>query len=258
MTMVAEIESLVDTYRLWLRQKTAVRDINGSWVEITTPFIDRHNDALQIYAKRSGEGYLLTDDSQVINDLESSGCNLQTAKRRNLLKITLAGFGVKLNENNALEVKATPETFAARKHDLVQAMLAVNDLFYLAQPVVESLFFEDVAAWLDSADVRYIPNVKFTGITGYDHQFHFGIPKSRREPERIVEAVNRPTKEGAADLIFRWTDTREARPSDARAYAVLNDREHSVPPAVIDALRNYGIEPVPWNLRAQAEAKLAA
>jgi hypothetical protein len=257
MTMVAEIERLVDSYRIWLKQKTSVREIDSSWVEITTPYIDRHNDALQIYAKRSNDGFLLTDDSQIINDLEASGCNLQTAKRRDLLKVTLNGFGVKLNES-ALEVRATAETFPSRKHDLVQAMLAVNDLFYLAQPVVESLFLEDVTAWLDGTEVRYIPNVKFTGISGYDHRFHFGIPKSRKEPERIVEAISRPTKESAADFIFRWNDTREVRAHDAQAYAILNDREHMVSPAVIDALSNYGISPVPWNSRLSAEPKLAA
>src|ERR1017187_2175275 len=110
--------------------------------------------------------------------------------------MTLNGFGVKLN-NDALEIHATVDNFPSRKHDLVQAMLAVNDLFYLAQPVVESLFLEDVTSWLDGAEVRYIPNVKFTGISGYDHRFHFGIPKSKREPERIVESISRPTKESA-------------------------------------------------------------
>ena len=34
---------------------------------------------------------------------------------------------------------------------LLQAMLAVNDMFYLAVPMVASLFYEDVVAWLLSA-----------------------------------------------------------------------------------------------------------
>lgn len=79
--------------------------------------------------------------------------------------MTLNGFGVKLN-NGALEVRASPENFALRKHSLIQAMLAVNDLFYLATPMVSSLFYEDVVAWLDQNDIRYTPNVKFAGKTG--------------------------------------------------------------------------------------------
>ena len=259
MTMVADIEKLVESYRVWLKQKTSIRDIDGSWVEITTPYLDRHNDALQIYAKASDGGYLLSDDGYIINDLEASGCSLKTTKRRDLLNITLNGFGVKLNDENALEVHASTDSFPSRKHNLVQAMLAVNDLFYLAQPVVESLFLEDVTAWLDSSEIRYTPNVKFTGTSGYDHRFHFVIPKSKKEPERVVEAISRPTRETAADLIFRWTDTREVRSSsEAQAYAILNDRDSPISSAVSDALRNYGIKPIPWSSRIEAEEKLAA
>ena len=61
-------------------------------------------------------------------------------------------------------------------------MLAVSDLLYLAEPVVKSLFFEDVVMWLDEADVRYTPKIKFTRISGYDHLFDFVI--SKLEPTR--------------------------------------------------------------------------
>jgi hypothetical protein len=36
----------------WLKDRTTLREVNGEYVEITTPYIDRHNDALQIYARR--------------------------------------------------------------------------------------------------------------------------------------------------------------------------------------------------------------
>jgi Domain of unknown function DUF1828/Domain of unknown function DUF1829 len=181
---VAEIEKLLHDYRTWLRDKTTLREVNGEWIEITTPYLDRHNDALQIYARAQNGGYVLTDDSHTIHDLEASGCNLHTDKRQTLLKMTLNGFGVKL-QNEALEVHATAENFPLRKHSLIQAMLAINDLFYLAKPIVESLFFEDVVAWLDANDIRYTPRLKFTGTSGYDHLFDFVIPKSRKQPERI-------------------------------------------------------------------------
>ncbi len=253
---VAEIESLLNDYRVWLKDKTTLRELNGSWVEITTPWLDRHNDALQIYARRENGGFVLSDDSYTIHDLEGSGCSLSTDKRRDLLRMTLNGFGVKLN-NEAIEVHATPENFALRKHNLIQAMLAVNDLFYLAKPVVESLFYEDVVAWLDASDIRYMPRVKFTGISGYDHQFDFAIPKSRIQPERILQAINRPTRESALHFINAWGDTRQVRAPESKAYAVLND-DQPVSEAVIDALRNYDIRPVLWGERLDMVTELAA
>ena len=75
---VAEVERLLHDYREWLQDKTILRDVNGAWVEITTPYLDRHNDALQIYARREDGGFLLTDDGYTIHDLEASGCSLNT------------------------------------------------------------------------------------------------------------------------------------------------------------------------------------
>jgi Domain of unknown function DUF1829/Domain of unknown function DUF1828 len=258
-TTTQEIAKLLNDYRSWLREKTTLREVNGSWVEITTPYLDRHNDALQIYARAENGGYTLTDDSYTVHDLEASGCNLNTDKRKDLLKMTLNGFGVRMNNNEALEVHASPENFPARKHNLVQAILAVNDLFYLASPIVESLFFEDVVAWLDGHDVRYTPKVKLTGTSGFDHLFDFVIPKSpRKQPERIVQAINRPTRDSAEAFIYAWSDNREVRPPDSKAYAVLNDQQQPISSGVLDAFRNYKIQPVPWSLRTEAAAELAA
>lgn len=254
--MITEVEHLLEAYRLWLKDKTVLREI-GEWVEITTPYLDRHNDCLQIYARRSNGGFVLTDDGFTIDDLERSGCKLETTKRQELLRVTLNGFGVQLR-GGALEVHAAPENFAPRKHNLVQAMLAVNDLFYLAQPFVASLFYEDVVTWLDSSDVRYTPRVKFAGRTGFDHLFDFVIPKSRAHPERIVKAVSHPSRDTAQAVVLSWVDTKDVRPPEAVAYALLNDSEQPVPAAVLDALGSYEVVAVPWSQRERVREELAA
>src|SRR5439155_122220 len=144
MTTTDEIEKLLHDYREWLKEKTTLREVNNAWVEITTPYLDRHNDMLQIYARAEDGGYVLTD-------------------------------------------------------------------------------------------VSYTPRVKFTGISDYDHLFDFVIPKSRKQPERILQAINRPTRETAEAFIYKWTDTREVRPVDSKAYAILNDTEQPVSGGVLDA-----------------------
>ncbi len=254
--MIQDIQRLLDAYHAWLKDKTVLRQVDD-WTEITTPYLDRHNDYLQIYAKKSNGSYVLTDDGSTIDDLESTGCKLQSTKRQDLLKMTLNGFGVQLHENR-LEVHASPENFAIRKHNLVQAMLAVNDMFYLAVPLVASLFYEDVVAWLDLHEIRYTPKVKFTGKTGYDHLFHFVVPKSKRQPERIIQTINRPNRETAQTLVLSWIDTKEVRSADSRAYAILNDSEHTLSPDVVDALLNYDVRPVPWSQRESVREEMVA
>lgn len=255
--MIEEIERLLNDYTLWLKDKTILKQIKSEWVEITTPHLDRHNDCLQIYAREEGNGFVLTDDSYIINDLISSGCPLDTPKRQELLKTALAGFGVQL-EGEELMVHATPENFSLKKHNLIQAMLSVNDLFYLSSPYVASLFVEDVTNWMDLSEIRYTPNVKFTGKSGYDHLFDFVIPKSIEQPERLVQAVSNPKKDSAEALVFKWVDTKETRAPDSKLYTFLNDSNSKVSQSVIDALKNYDLQPILWSEREVARDKLAA
>lgn len=254
--MIQDIRRLMDAYHAWLKDKSQLRQVD-EWVEITTPYLDRHNDYVQIYAKRANGGFLLTDDGYTIDDLEQSGCKLESRKRQDLLKLTLNGFGVQLG-GKALQVHASADNFALRKHNLLQAMLAVNDMFYLAAPMVASLFYDDVVAWLDVHEIRYTPKVKFTGKTGYDHLFDFVIPKSRQQPERIIQTINRPSRDTAQAVVLSWVDTKEVRSADSRVYALLNDSEQPVSSAVIDALRSYDVRPVAWSERESIREEMAA
>ncbi len=255
--MINEIQALMEEYVTWLKAKNSLRQIDN-WIEITTPYLDRHNDYLQIYVTKLDNGYLLTDDGYIINDLKQSGCSLDSSKRESLLHTTLNGFGVRLSKEQAIEVRATADNFALRKHNLLQAMLAVNDLFYLATPTVASIFKEDVIAWLDKIEARYISDIKFTGKSGYDHRFDFAIPKSHNQPERILQTINRPNRDTAEALAFAWYDTKVIRNSDTRAYAIINDSDRDVPTGVIDALQNYDIKTVLWRERGDAKAELVA
>ncbi len=171
--------------------------------------------------------------------------------------MTVNGFGVRL-EDNTLQVQASADNFALRKHSLIQTMLAVNDMFYLAVPRVTSLFHEDVVAWLDLRDIRHTPKVKFCGKSGYDHLFDFVIPRSRQAPERIVRAINRPSRQTAQNAAFAWHDTKAVRAPEDRAYAILNDSDRPVSQQMVAAIRSYGVTAVAWSDRETVCAELEA
>jgi hypothetical protein len=251
----AEIKELLDRHAAWLRDRTMVSQV-GESVEITTPYLDRHNDAIQLFVKRDDDGFLLTDDGYTISDLTLSGVRLESAKRQSMLQLAVNGFGVTL-EGDRLLVRATAETFAVKKQSLLQAAMAVNDLFYLSEPSVASLFLEDVQTWLDETRIRYLGNVSFPGRSGYVHQFDFAIPRSESQPERLLRAISNPDKQSAEVLIFSWLETRQLRP-DAQVYAFLNDRDRPVSAGVKNALQLYDIVPVSWTQRAVVREELAA
>ena len=126
----------------------------------------------------------------------------------------------------AFEVKVSPDNFSLRKHNLVPAMLAVNDLFYPASSTIASLFHEDVTAWLDLANIRYAPSVKFTGKSVYDCRLDFIISKAKAQPKCVLRAINCPNRDAAQVLAFGWIDTREVHSPDSRAYPIVNDSEN--------------------------------
>jgi len=254
--MRPDSRQILDEYPDWLREHSEVRTV-GEWEEITVPFLDRHNDHLQVYVKRHNGDVLFTDDGYTVIDLEQSGCSLTSPKRRGLLDLTLNGFGVKL-DNDALVVKATAGDAARKMHNLVQAMLAVDDLFYLAEPVVTSLFFEDVAQWLTEVGARSAEGVRFTGKSGLDYRFDFLIPRSSLQPERVLRAVKHPTNDATKALAFACIDTLQVRREDSVAFAILNDSEQPVGGSVLEALEAWDVRPVVWSKRHAVHDVFAA
>ena len=252
---IDEVKHLVDQYSIWLKDKIALRMVN-EYAEITTPFLDRHNDNIQIYIKKSNNGYVLSDDGYTINDLETSGCEISTDKRKAILLQTLNGFGVK-NLNNELFIITDEIHFPQKKHNLIQAILAVNDIFYTASSVVTSLFLEDVQAWLEENSIRYTPKINFAGKSGFQHYYDFVIPKSSKSPERILKALNNPDKPQIQNLIFSWQDTQLIRPDGSILYAILND-VNSLSSPVIEALANYEVESILWSSKEQYISNLTS
>ena len=242
----SEINSLLKYYFDWLKNKTFSKDMENNWVSISTPFLDRHNDCLQIYARKENEKIRLSDDGCTIEDLASCGCLLDSPHRKKLLETTLRGFGISC-EKDELFTFATQENFPEKKHNMIQAMLAVNDLFYTASPHILSFFVEDVMTWFDSIDVRYMQKVKFQGKSGYDNMFDFAIPKSKQCPERILQTISNPTIDSVQNIVFRWLDTRENRPEESKLITLINDGEKQVSPQITEAFANYDIQPIVWS-----------
>ena len=251
-----DIKKLLDRYYEWLKDKTSVRAVNDTWTEITTPFLDTHNDYMQIYAKKEDGIITLTDDGYVISDLENCGCSFESEKRKKALSFTLNRFGVSCKDG-ALLVTASEYDFPIRKQDLIQAMLSVSDMFYLSAPSVQSFFIEDVENWLIQNNVPYFSDFKLTGKSGYNHSFDFAIPKTSGKKERIIQAINNPTKENISQLIFKWLDMKEVRKEESSLIVVLNDNGKKIPEQTAKALQNYDTAVISWANKKESASLIA-
>ena len=261
---MAAKENLRKSYIDWLNTKISYKDIQSGTIEITTPFLDRHNDRLQIYAVPEKNGELrLTDDGYILSDLQLSGFDLSSSKKRQqIFNTILNGYGVTINKGtSALEITTDINDFPRKKHMLLQAMMAINDMFMTTKSTVSSLFAEDVGDFLESNDIRYNENVFLAGKSGYNHNFNYLIPHYKSAPERVIHTMNIPSKGNLSNIIFSWGDTKDLRNKrsyDSMLYIFINDQEKTVDSNMIKAFKNENINPVLWSNRQSVTDILSA
>lgn len=257
--MSFECKNIIDEYIKWIKDNTSIRSVeDGKSCGIVTPFMDRHNDHLEIYAVKTDKGLILTDDGYTISDLEMAGMSLNSPKRDKIFQSILNGFGVKVGENKDLYVEANAINVGQKKHYLLQAILAVNDMYTLSQENVFSLFKEDVEIFLKSNNLVFSKDIKLSGKTGFDHNIDFLIPSFGNKPERLIKTINHPKKEPVMATIFAFDDVAAVREQNTTNYVVYNDTlETTILQESISALNNYGIRPMPWSQKEKCLEEFA-
>jgi hypothetical protein len=255
--LAAEGKKLIDRYVTWLKQGYEVETGSG-YTLISTPFLDPHNDELQIFLEQEGENLKLSDDGYTLADLRDSGLEINTPKRDAHVRQILNGFGVR-QEGGELVVTATPRDFPQKKHSLIQAMLAIHDLSVMGQAQVLQFFEEDVARYLQEKQVPVVRNIKLPGRSGFDHLFNFVAPAQRTRRETVLQAINHLSRDFAMSVAFAVNDVRLLRGADSfGATAIINDAETRPADEFLDALRAYGIKPFVWSNRDSLVAEFGS
>ena len=247
-----DCQQIISEYLKWIKDNTVFKTVEeGKVCLISTPFLDRHNDNLDIYLIKNNGTIKLTDNGYTIADLKMSGLEINTPKRESILKTALNGFGVKMNGNDELYVDATPSNIGQKKHYLLQAILAVNDMFNLAQETVHSLFKEDVELYFRSNDIFFSKDIKLTGKSGFDHNVDFLLTATKKKPERLIKAINIPKKDTILSSIMAFNDINQTRETQTKNFVIYNDIEKEVSNDVINALDNYGVNHIRWSKKEQ-------
>lgn len=257
-----EKNNFIELYIGWLKSNMKEQILEtelGKYTQISTPFLDRHNDHLQIYVKQQDNGaLLLTDGGYTINDLSMCGCDVMSSKKRhNVLMTILNGFGMHLN-GEEIFTSANYSNFAQKKHSLIQAMLSVNDMFVLSRSQVTNIFFEDVQSFFDINSIPYIQNAQFSGSSGLSHTFEFTIPAMGKKPERFVKTINDVTGDKINSTLFSWGDIKDSRKQGTQLYVFMNDNERKIRTDYTTALEVYGVHPVLWSAREKYLDELTA
>ena len=245
MTTEDEVRSLTDSYYAWLKDGTDIRDMGSGTVVVVTPILDRHNDCFELYVSGSRGSYRISDGGYLVQDLGMAGCDVTSGKRGEQFRTILNSFGIR-NDGGELSVDATGEDFPRREHNLIQAMLAIGDLYYMSKSSVAGIFREDVLSWMASAGIQFSSDLNIRGRS-LDHHIDFLLPdRSPHSPKRILQLMERPGKARLGTVLLMKQDL-----DDPEVYVLINDKGAST--GMVDSMRgaceDMGMTPLLWSDR---------
>jgi len=241
-----EIDALVNSYWKWMKDRTILKTVKDGWVEVNTPFMDRHNDGLQIYVRKVGDYVEITDDGYAISDLESSGCSLKTDKQVSFLNKILNTNGVKLDDGS-LYMKVPMSEFPSRKNDFITTMQQIGDLYTTSKGNVYSLFSDEIALWLESKDMYPHRNIKIQGTEGITYSLDFLFARVKNAPEKALQAIGTPTKHNVSWVIVMNEGLSKNR--NIQMHIMLNDERMSqrMKKEVTLLSNSHGLHPHLWS-----------
>lgn len=229
-------------YTDWLYNNIEI-EVLSNCTEISFPFLDRHNDYLQIYIEKYENGYRLSDDSYTISDLNICDVDILTSDyRKNILNCILKSTNVQI-KSEELFIFSDKVNLIKNCNNLLQAMSSVNDMYMLSKPNISKLFNEDVSSFFQTNHVKFKRNYKAKGKSTYNHSFDFLIP----DKNILINTIYEPTKSNIEKTLFECMDIRQRNTCNFQFTIILNDSIKDIKPDVTSALNQYDVHYNNWS-----------
>ncbi|WP_294562721.1 DUF1829 domain-containing protein [uncultured Traorella sp.] len=237
------INQLIDDYYDWLKQQTKIIQ-QGEYHEITTPYLDFFNDAIQVYVKIDDDSILITDDGYTLSNLETVGVQLNQTRMKTIQGIC-NNFGVSIS-GDILLIKGFKTKFSSILHFFIQCILKIDDMNLTSTGRSISYFLSDVTDFFDQNDIFYIDNPIFLGRSGLSHSYDFSFQRTKTKPERLCRVINNVNRANLDNILFSWNDTKPSRKDNSELVVIYNDR-NKIQKGMLEAFKNYGVKTVSWH-----------
>lgn len=234
-------EKVLEQYLARIKDNTVIQNSN-TYSEIITPFLDNSNDHIWIYATKENDNIKLSDDGQTINGLIFNGVNISDKKSAIITNI-LNVFWVKYDEHTGqIYTSGTIDNIWKKKHYLLQAIVAINDMYLLSRNNIFSFFKEEVDLYFKENWIIYTKDIKLTGKSWLDYNIDFVCPKYKDKKETLIKVVNKPKKDNIIISIGTFTDIISNRTDiDTNQLLIYNDDEGKLSEEHKNALAKYSI-----------------
>ncbi|ADU95988.1 Domain of unknown function DUF1828 [Thermovibrio ammonificans HB-1] len=258
--MVENVRNLIKSYYEWLTKKVDVIDLEGSdWILVGTPFENFLGDLIDLYIRIEGNEIIISDRGETLSNLEFAGVEIsRSKKRKEIFESILLSHGV-MSDGESIFVRATERDFVKRKHQLIQAILQINDMFFLSREHITSIFKEDVRKFLEEdLKIPVAQDIILRGKSGLEFNVDFFI--TTREAEKMIKASNSVNKSIVATFLFAWEDVKEirAKKKPLEAIMIINDTNRDVSEDYLNALKQKGANYILWSKRYEEVKKLIA
>lgn len=216
-------EKLRNVYMDWIKEDLEFQNLDENYVSISTPFIDNDYDNINLYASFVNKNIIkVSDFGFTLYNLTELGINLTPKFKTgwHIFREILDDFGIS-NDKGTLCVQTPIENFPMAKTRLLQAVMRVNDIFYLSKHNVVSSFNDIIAEFFNKNNILYTPSFEIPNPFGASSHFDFAIP-NRKDGERVVKTVSRPNDINQAK-IFNFDVRATARSRNAKFILLVNN-----------------------------------
>lgn len=120
------MEKIANNYFDWLKNSMKTRFI-GKNLAVSTPFLDSHNDGIDIYLIPNEDGTItITDDGYYASDIDLFNI-LDKPENREKLQLYLNAYNIKL-ENGELTTTFEPKRANIAIHFYILGIMHINEL----------------------------------------------------------------------------------------------------------------------------------
>ncbi|KIX91010.1 hypothetical protein TP70_04635 [Staphylococcus microti] len=200
-------------YVTWYEKELEFSDLSSNTVRIDTPFKDSALDNIVIYAlyDQSSNTITLSDDGYTIFGLERNGIFINKSKeRKKAFEEHLSAYGVMYNHStDDIFIKTNYKNFNLSKHNLLQCLIFINDMYVLSKSRVQNIFSESVASKLDEHNISYGRDLPIIGTSGIVHSFDFFISANKNQKEKFINVISNPNN--SMVIKSKLTDAMQAR-----------------------------------------------
>jgi len=250
MNLSFNAENLKQVYLNWINQSNYT-DLNNNWIEIKTPFTDFTGSYIYLFAKENNGKYYLTDYGNILNELDMHNIQIK-GQRKKLLKKTLLNQKCDIGKNNDIYIEFSDiNDFPKYKHQLIQSLINISDLFLTSKSNVKNLFIFDVMEFLDKNEISYSSQpytLKGQSKLANNFDLNIGQIKKRNIPTLHTRILNQVTDNTLKSLIFAVNDLFLSK--NEKIATILNN-DIKINKDDIKILRNANIEVIDWKYHTE-------